>query len=149
MGSACINSFSGKYRWLSNFAFLDKPIQHKGVAYPTVEHFYQAMKFTNQDIRIDIANHDIRGLKWFVRKHEHDIRPDFHDIKLGVMEIALRWKFCCNQHYRTMLINTKDAMLIEGNNWGDVFWGVDSKTGEGFNHLGKLLMKIRDNIKGE
>lgn len=43
-----------------------------------------------------------------------------------------------------MLINTGDAELIEGNSWGDTFWGECNGIGE--NNLGKILMKIRKEI---
>ena len=36
--------------------------------------------------------------------------------------------------------------LIEGNVWNDTFWGVCN--GKGHNHLGKILMKVRDEIRG-
>lgn len=45
-----------------------------------------------------------------------------------------------------MLIATGDAILREGNHWGDRFWGVDARTGEGENHLGRLLMELRAEI---
>ena len=41
---------------------------------------------------------------------------------------------------------TGDAELIEGNNWGDTFWGVCNGVGE--NHLGKLLMARRAQLRG-
>lgn len=34
--------------------------------------------------------------------------------------------------------------LVEGNSFGDTFWGVDARTGKGENHLGKILMKVRE-----
>jgi hypothetical protein len=37
--------------------------------------------------------------------------------------------------------------LVEGNRWGDQFWGVDLRTGLGENHLGKILMKVRDELR--
>ena len=40
-----------------------------------------------------------------------------------------------------------DAELIEGNTWHDTFWGVDLKTGEGENHLGKILMALRKDFQ--
>ena len=38
--------------------------------------------------------------------------------------------------------------LEEGNRWHDTFWGIDQNTGKGENHLGKILMKVRDEIAG-
>jgi predicted NAD-dependent protein-ADP-ribosyltransferase YbiA (DUF1768 family) len=48
---------------------------------------------------------------------------------------------------REMLLLTGDCELVEGNTWGDKFWGVCD--GEGENHLGKLLMKIRAELAKE
>ena len=36
---------------------------------------------------------------------------------------------------------TGDGQIEEGNNWGDRFWGTVD--GEGLNHLGKIIMRIR------
>ena len=46
---------------------------------------------------------------------------------------------------KSMLLNTEDSILIEGNNHGDKFWG--QVKGEGMNMLGKLLMEVRDDLK--
>ena len=44
-----------------------------------------------------------------------------------------------------LLLATGDAELIEGNNWGDTYWGKCN--GQGLNRLGILLMQIRDYIR--
>jgi predicted NAD-dependent protein-ADP-ribosyltransferase YbiA (DUF1768 family) len=46
-----------------------------------------------------------------------------------------------------MLLATGDAEIQEGNTHGDLYWGVDLHTGEGENVLGKLLMKVREEVK--
>ncbi len=43
-----------------------------------------------------------------------------------------------------LLRATDDAELIEGNTWGDTFWGVCK--GKGANNLGRMLMEIRSTI---
>jgi predicted NAD-dependent protein-ADP-ribosyltransferase YbiA (DUF1768 family) len=43
------------------------------------------------------------------------------------------------------LLNTGHRDLFEANTWGDRFWGTVD--GEGSNHLGRLLMKIRKEIR--
>ena len=48
---------------------------------------------------------------------------------------------------RTKLLETDDAELIEGNTWGDTYWGTCSGIGQ--NHLGKLLMKTRFKIRAQ
>lgn len=47
--------------------------------------------------------------------------------------------------FHSKLIATGDSQLIEGNTWGDTYWGVCR--GKGQNKLGKLLMKVRDIIQ--
>ena len=74
------------------------------------------------------------------------LRKDWDSVKVNVMEMLLRQKFA-RPALREQLLNTKDSMLIEGNNHGDTFWGVCKGTGE--NYLGRLLMKIRQEITEE
>ena len=70
------------------------------------------------------------------------MRSDWEGVKLQVMEDLLVQKFA-HAELKTQLSQTGNALLVEGNYWGDSFWGVDNRKG-GQNHLGKLLMKIRD-----
>jgi predicted NAD-dependent protein-ADP-ribosyltransferase YbiA (DUF1768 family) len=56
------------------------------------------------------------------------------------MRSLLRQKFA-HPSMRERLLATGDEELIEGNWWGDTFWGVCN--GEGQNQLGKLLMRVR------
>ncbi|MBR4196328.1 MAG: hypothetical protein IKQ95_06420 [Synergistaceae bacterium] len=46
------------------------------------------------------------------------------------------------------LLATKQALLVEGNDWEDTFWGFDVNLGYGRNMLGQLLMKIRAELQG-
>ena len=137
-----IDSFHGKYGFLSNFH--PSPIQIKLPAgemliFPTVEHFYQAMKSEKVQDWIDIANMPSPGqTKRAGRKLQ--LRSDWEHTKLVFMENALRAKFQIPS-LREQLKATGDIKLIEGNTWGDTFWGVCK--GQGQNHLGRLLMKIR------
>ena len=59
------------------------------------------------------------------------------------MEEIVRAKFGQNPVLADKLLATGDTLLIEGNTWGDKFWGVDTRVGQGENHLGKILMKVR------
>jgi predicted NAD-dependent protein-ADP-ribosyltransferase YbiA (DUF1768 family) len=54
-------------------------------------------------------------------------------------------KFVCNPRLQRMLLDTSDAELVEGNWWGDRFWGTFR--GAGRNHLGKILMRVRDELR--
>jgi hypothetical protein len=53
-------------------------------------------------------------------------------------------KFSCNPHLLDKLLKTEGTYLEEGNWWGDEYWGTVE--GKGQNWLGKILMKVRDEI---
>ena len=58
----------------------------------------------------------------------------------------LKRKFAKGMPLANLLLETANDQLIEGNNWGDTEWGVCK--GVGKNMLGKLLMQIRDELRG-
>jgi predicted NAD-dependent protein-ADP-ribosyltransferase YbiA (DUF1768 family) len=71
------------------------------------------------------------------------LRPDWEEVKDGIMYKLLKSKFT-DPVLRDKLIATGSAELIEGNNHWDRYWGVCR--GEGQNKLGKLLMKVREEV---
>lgn len=143
-----ITEFQKEYRWLSNFWFFDNNMVYGELTFPTNEHFYVAMKTLDQDKRQEVSNHSLKGLKKF--GNTLTLREDWDEVKLQVMEYGLRYKFSeANPELRENLIATEGLQIQEGNRWGDKFWGVCLKTGEGENNLGKLLMKIRKEIINE
>lgn len=140
-----IDRFDGYYAFLSNFYPSSIFDSNDGFTYPTVEHFFQAKKSVILKEREMISKAETPGkAKRMGRKVQ--LRSDWEDIKLFVMEDALRRKFS-KQRLRAALLATGDEELIEGNWWGDTFWGVCDGIGE--NNLGKLLMKIREDFRNE
>jgi ribA/ribD-fused uncharacterized protein len=130
--------------WFSNMLEFDQPLRHQGIEYRTVENFYQAMKTAKDDLetrrRIAAANpYEAKRLGRGVR-----LRTDWADIHLAVMETALRHKFAPGTRWHTRLMATGDEEIVEWNNWGDRYWGRNVSDGRGENHLGRLLMKLRD-----
>ncbi len=132
--------------WFSNMIPFESPFVHEGISYPAVENFYQAMKTLDISSRQAIALMEPRKSKAAGRKLE--VRPDWSEIKLKVMETGLRHKFQLGTKWGKQLLET-EGEIVEHNNWGDKFFGVDIESGKGFNHLGKLLMKIREDLKWE
>ena len=132
-----INSFEGKYAFLSNF--YEHPISEGSLTFPTNEHYFQAMKTLDLTERIAIERAGTPGQSKRMGRSVK-LRSDWEDIKLSVMETALRLKFA-DPELAAMLKATGDEELVEGNWWNDTFWGVCNGVGE--NNLGKLLMKIR------
>ena len=133
-----ITIFTGHHRFLSNFASVEVVLD--GEIYPSVEHAYQAAKTECVHSRKRIRTASTPGQAKRLGKHV-PIRSDWTEAKrLSVMEELLRQKFA-KDRYKMLLKNTGDAELIEGNTWGDCFWGVCQAQGR--NNLGKLIMKIR------
>lgn len=133
-----IESFSGEFRFLSNF--WPASVELDGDLYPSTEHAYQAAKTLDKGLRSKIRQADSPG-KAKRLGGKLKLREDWETVKLGVMENILRQKFS-EPLLKMKLQNTAPKELIEGNHWNDTFWGICN--GEGSNHLGKLLMKIRD-----
>jgi len=132
-----IDSFQGPHRFLSNF--WPAVVMLDGVEYPTVEHAYVAAKTLDPSARAQVAAIETPGaVKRFGRSLK--LREDWDDVKLGIMSDLLRQKFT-HPELRAMLTATGTQELIEGNTWGDTFWGVCR--GKGENHLGRILMAVR------
>lgn len=133
----------------SNFKALPLGVVHEGLIYPTVEHFYQAMKATSLEERVVIKNldHPAQAKKYW-RGRGRVIRPDWGQIKLRVMRYALRQKFFPGTPDFYELMNTGTETIIELNTWHDNFWGecgCSKCVGKpGQNHLGAFLMEIRE-----
>ena len=134
-----IDSFDGKYRFLSNF--YNSKVIYEGLEYLSIEAAFQAAKTTDIMERLAFTKYDPSQAKKEGRRIK--LRSDWEKIKLGVMENLVRQKF--NQpSFKEKLIGTGNEELVEGNWWNDTFWGVCN--GEGQNNLGKILMKIRKEI---
>ena len=109
--------------WFSNFEPFNPPLVEDGIAYRTVENYFQAQKSASLGERGRIAAATAAGSK----KMGHDVklRPDWESVKIAVMEKALRHKFTQDASWRAKLLASDPAKLVEVNNWKDVFWGYD------------------------
>jgi ribA/ribD-fused uncharacterized protein len=136
-----IDNFKGKYRFLSNF--YPCLIRYEENFYPSVEHAYQAAKTLDLDFQkaIFFAPYAVDAKRI---GRNAPLREDWEDIKVDVMENLLKQKFSIFE-LKSKLLATGNEELVEGNWWGDTFWGVCRGVGE--NHLGKLLMEIREEIR--
>ena len=135
-----IESFDGEWRWLSNF--WPVKIVMYGIEYNSVENAYQASKELNPEMRLKYKNISPGKSKRLGRNAQ--LRPDWNERKLEFMEELLRRKFA-HPELRSKLLMTGDAQIIEGNAWHDTFWGVCNGIGQ--NNLGKIIMKIRSELK--
>jgi len=159
-----IYEFQGEHRFLSNF--WPARVTLDNAEYPTVEHAYQAAKFTADQAGGTTGRWGIHpGTPFTIRQLIQAARSPglaktygkmwppragWEEVKLVVMEVLVRQKFTGpdaqpeGQNLAALLRGTGDAELVERNEWGDRFWGVYHGRGE--NHLGKILMKVRKEI---
>ena len=140
MKAPAIKSFSGSHKWLSNFWRCSIQPAWSRELYPSVEHAYQASKTTNVEERREIREcRTPAGAKRLGK--QVTLIPLWGERKIEIMKELVTLKFR-DPDLRKRLTETKGAELVEGNWWGDTFWGVSNGVGE--NHLGKILMEIRE-----
>lgn len=143
MSTNDILKFDGIHFWLSNFC--PSPVVLDGVTYPTVENAYQAAKapIGQRSAFVTCTPGQSKKLgRQIVLTPEQRIHWDA--IKVDVMDHLLRQKFSRTTLCGVLLQETGSVQIVEGNTWGDTYWGVCNGVGE--NVLGKLLMRIRDDI---
>jgi ribA/ribD-fused uncharacterized protein len=135
------------YGCFSNFS--PHPIEIQGTYWPTVEHYYQAQKFVGSEEAIIIPSihaaptpEEAAALgRYGTRK----LRSDWEMVKTDVMRAAVLKKFITHTDIRAVLLVTGNEVLVE-NSPTDYFWGCGAdKTGQ--NHLGKILMSVREEIR--
>lgn len=141
-----IKSFRGEYFFLSNF--FPCKIIYDEIEYPTLEHAYQASKTLKQSMREMISKLGTPSEAKRIGKRLEN-RSNWKQINLGIMEELVWQKFSGNVALSSLLLATGDEELVEGNAWGDEWWGVDARTGRGENRLGKILMKARERLRND
>lgn len=133
-----ILEFKGKNRWLSNFD--SPPVYYEGVRYPSVEAAYQAAKTLDLEARKRFTQMLPGDAKRIGSMRSHVVREDWDSVRVEIMRDLVTQKFSV-EPYRSKLAATGDCLIVEGNYWGDVFWGVCRGVGE--NVLGKIIMEVR------
>lgn len=134
-----ITSFRGYYRFLSNF-FVEPDGSH-------VEGEYQVAKCADPGERVlfnfqSMTPGQAKRIGQKVR-----MRSDWDKAKLHVMYDLVSAKFHDHPELARKLLATGDTELVEGNNWGDTYWGMVNGVGE--NNLGKILMRVRAELRAE
>jgi len=139
-----IDSFQGDYRFLSNF-WRARVLFH-GTYWATAEHAYQAAKTFDLGWKLEVQQMSTPGLAK-KRGRIVELRPCWETIKVLIMKQIVEAKFSQDHFCMQSLLATGQAQLVEGNTWGDVFWGVCK--GVGHNHLGRILMEVRTSLTTE
>jgi ribA/ribD-fused uncharacterized protein len=144
----------GEYRSFSNMS--NHPVEIDGVKYPSVEHYYQAMKateFKDEDTLKKImktkTSKAVKALGNKVQNFNEDIWNAKRD---EIMEKAVRAKFVQHPELRKKLQETGEKQIGYADA-RDVYWSIGTSTTQekanfpskwrGLNKLGKILMNLR------
>lgn len=157
-----IIDMSELHEWISN---QNGSVMYDNIEYPNVISAFQAAKTFDMGMR-----REIWLTSWFGDVveigHSLNLRSDWHDVRVGIMYDLLRQKFS-QDDYRKLLLSTMDAEIVYSHDMDDMlydcdheesfalfdkctsetFWGVYDGTGE--NMLGKLIMRIRTELKND
>lgn len=140
-----IGFYPREFYCLDNFSSFK--VEWDGYLYASLEEAYQTAKFLKSapEIAEEIKkSHSVHEAQKIAFANKDKVRSDWQEVKLTIMEELLRKKLQQNPYVKQKLLQTKDYIIVEDspkdNFWG---WGKD-RTGE--NHLGKLWMKLRDEL---
>lgn len=137
-----IKEFRGLYHFLSNFH--EASVYWDGITYRNNEAAFQSAKLVDKNERLQFADMSPNEAKKLGRVVT--LRKDWEDVKLNIMYEIVKAKFTQNAGLTIRLLETGDVLLEEGNHWGDRYWGTVNGIGE--NHLGKILMRVREELRG-
>jgi ribA/ribD-fused uncharacterized protein len=143
-GTIYFYSTQGVFGFLSNFS--RHPIVIGGHTWPTVEHYFQAQKFTGTEhvgAILRAASPTVAARMG--RSRQRPLRPDWEEVKDEIMHEALLAKFTQHPELRRQLLETGDARIVE-HTARDRYW-ADGGDGSGRNMLGRLLMRVRDELR--
>jgi ribA/ribD-fused uncharacterized protein len=143
-----ITRFTGEWEFLSNF--FPAMLVWEGMYFPTSEHAFNAGKTLDVAERFWIAGAPTPA-EAKRRGRSVALRPGWDEtVRYEVMAEVLRAKFTCRTERTKLLLSTGTAELVEGNYHHDQHWGrcnCAAHAGRGDNHLGRLLMQLREELQ--
>ena len=142
--NTAIMSFRGEYSFLSNF-YEGKVFTYKGLKFNNTEAPFHAEKCWSRAKEFEM----IRPLQSKRLGRRVLMRKDWDQIKDRVMYDVCYAKFTQDPVLKAKLLATGNRELVEGNTHGDRCWGMTCSNGVwiGENRLGKVLMKLREDLR--
>lgn len=114
------------------------------------EALYQAMRFPDYpELQLEISKLAAYNSKQLAYKHLEKTRADWNDVRIDVMRYCLELKLLNNyKKFSSNLAQTQLGIIVEKSRKDD-FWGAkplyrEQSTLRGRNHLGYLLMELRN-----
>lgn len=130
--------------------FSEHPIELEGKTWPTVEHYFQAMKFfeSNPEYSEKIRNApNAKAARRMGRMRFKKLRPDWAKLKRVFMTRGVYTKCKMYPVVAEALLSTDDAKLMEGSQY-DYYWGC-GRDRRAENTYGKVLMDVRAKLREE
>ena len=144
-----IVSFRGRdYGFLSNLYSYKVEINYKGYKFYSVEAAYHGAQLGTEENLAkfsEIRRGNLAKRRSTSKTFKKKIRSDWNEIKDDVMRELVWLKFSQNERLKERLLSTGDKQLVEGNDWGDTYWGVCNVVG--LNRLGEILMEVREKLR--
>lgn len=136
----------GELGYLANYS--NHGFWKNGIYYKTVEHYYQSEKFSNPLVKEKIIHAATPKEASIIGRDRNNKRiPRFRKIKNRVMYEGILEKFRQNRAIAYKLIETRTQSIAEAT-VDEYYWGI-GKDKSGQNVIGKILEKVREEIKRE
>ncbi|MCF1439395.1 MAG: NADAR family protein [Candidatus Thiodiazotropha taylori] len=119
-----------------------------GNHWPSVEHYYQGMKFDDEALQESIrsVDHPHKAEK-LAANNKRQVRKEWKQLREVVMTRAIYIKCRTHLEVATALLETGERKIIETSQY-DYYWGC-GRDGRGHNTYGKVLMAVRNKLRGE
>ncbi|KAJ3562825.1 hypothetical protein NP233_g9335 [Leucocoprinus birnbaumii] len=129
-------------------------VMYANRTYPSAMHLHEAMKFmeTKPELAEKIRNTpNVEDVYPLTARLQVWVRPDWSAVFLDKMEEVLLHKFLQHPDLRMMLMKTGNAKIVYSDP-ADPYWGSGAQYGAGStfpgtNYLGKLLERVREQLK--
>ena len=119
-----------------------------GAEWPSVEHYYQGLKFEDEELREAIRSRDHpEKAKKMAQANKKQVRKDWERIREVIMTRAIYIKCRTHDEVSAALLATGDQQIAESSQF-DYYWGC-GRDGRGHNTFGKVLMAVRDKLREE
>ncbi len=136
----------GEYGYLATYS--NHGFFKDGVFWKTSEHYYQAQKFEDSDVKVIIQNAETPKIASTIgRDRNLKLRSDWEEVKQDVMFDAVYYKFKQNKDILQKLLDTGNATIVEAT-VKENYWGCGPNN-DGQNNYGKILIKVREKLRTE
>ena len=119
-----------------------------GEAWPSVAHYFEAMKFMDTDLRKAICGAESpNAARRLARRNRRRIRDDWNRVQQTYMTRGVYRKCRTSEDAAAALLGTGERHIMETSQY-DYYWGCGRDT-RGLNTYGKVLMQVRERLREE